>query len=290
MHERTAKRLALLALTGGALGIGFAPILVRLSETGPSATAFYRILFALPFLWAWLRYEQRKEAPATVERAHWFQFAVAGFLFAGDLAFWHWSIRLTTVANATLLANMAPVFVTIGARILFHERISASFALSLALALGGAGLLVSSSWQLSTSNFTGDALGVAAAVFYAGYMLSVKHLRGSFSAAAVLAWSGLVSCPSLLVIAFLSGENLWPKTAEGWKALLALAIVSHLGGQLLIAYAFGHLKASFTALGLLLQPVIAAVLAWMIFGEQPGLNQFIGGTVILAAILLASRR
>jgi drug/metabolite transporter (DMT)-like permease len=293
MHENAATRLAVLALAGGAIGIGFAPVLVRLSETGPSATAFYRVLFALPLLWVWLSREtprSAEDAPPRRPSQHFPQFALAGVLFAADLAFWHWSIQLTTIANATLLANTAPIFVTVGAAVLFHERISGRFILALALALCGAVLLVSASLSLSPRYFLGDALGVVAAVFYAAYMLSVKHLRAHFSAAAILGWSGLVSGPCLLVIAFFSKETLAASTAAGWLVLVALALISHVGGQTLIAYAFGHLKASFTSLGLLLQPVVAAILAWMIFGESLGLEQIIGGAVILGAIFLASRR
>jgi drug/metabolite transporter (DMT)-like permease len=291
MHEIAAKRLALLALAGGAVGIGFAPILVRLSETGPSATAFYRVLFALPILWIWLSRETPSStAPAPRPSRHFWPFALAGVLFAADLALWHWSIELTTVANATLLANTAPIFVTIGAAVLFQEKISRRFVLSLVLAMCGAALLVNASLNVSPRHLLGDGLGVAAALFYAAYMLSVKHLRARFSAAAILGWSGLVSGPCLLVIAYVSGEQLVARTSAGWWVLIGLALISHIGGQALIAYAFGHLKASFTSLGLLLQPVVAVILAWMIFGESLALEQITGGVVVLGAIFLASRR
>ena len=59
----TPLRLAFLALLTGATGIGFAPILVRLSETGPSATALFRLLFALPLIWIWMLWERRTGTP-----------------------------------------------------------------------------------------------------------------------------------------------------------------------------------------------------------------------------------
>ena len=104
-------RYALLVLFTGAACIGFAPILVRLSEVGPSATAFYRLAFVLPILWWWMRRQNRVsqgtlQRPATVKDFP--RFALAGLLFTGDLAIWHWSLQYTTVANSTLLTNFAP--------------------------------------------------------------------------------------------------------------------------------------------------------------------------------------
>jgi len=106
MSDRThASELpALVALCAGALSIGSSGIFVRLSETGPTATAFWRGAFALPFLllWAWL--ERRSNPPlrtALRER----RFLWAGVFFAGDLLLWHWSLLLTSIAAATLEAE-----------------------------------------------------------------------------------------------------------------------------------------------------------------------------------------
>ena len=123
VHEK--PRLAFIALLAGAIGIAFAPIFVRLSEVGPSATAFYRLFLALPILWLWMTMEGRKTAAPTppVNARDYWQLLIAGLFFAADLAIWHWSIKFTSVANATLFANFAPIFVTLGARVLFGERI-----------------------------------------------------------------------------------------------------------------------------------------------------------------------
>lgn len=285
-------RFALIALFSGALAIAFAPIFVRLSELGPVATAFYRISLALPVLMLWLSWDQRSVAqkhrrPRSV-RDFW-RLSIAGLFFACDLAVWHWSITLTSVANATLLANAAPVFVTIGGWLLFGVRASRLFLIGMVLALAGMGVLMSASLNIGLEHLWGDGLGLLTAVFYAGYILSVGRLRTEFSTPTIMTWSGVVTAVVLLPVAWLSGESLWTSSLYGWGILAGLAIVSHAGGQSLIAYALAHLPASFSSVGLLLQPATAAVLAWVLLGEALGVLQGAGGAVILCGIYLARR-
>ncbi|MGQ9365943.1 DMT family transporter [Azospirillum sp. A39] len=286
-----AQRIALVALLAGALGIAFAPIFVRLSEVGPSATAFWRLAFALPALLLWMRLEPRQgtraRRPAGL-RDH-LRLTTAGLFFAGDLAVWHWSIQYTSVANSTLLANFAPIFVTLVSWLVFKERFSRTFVLGLALALGGAVVLMSRSLQLSLDAAFGDALGLLTAVFYGGYILAVGRLRAEFSTATIMTWSGVVTALALLPVALLSGESLIAPTAAGWAVLVALALVSHAGGQSLIAYALAHLPAAFSSVSLLFQPAAAAVFAWILLDEPLGPWQALGAAVILAGILLARR-
>ena len=131
---RTAgSHLALAALIGrasdaGAVGIACAPIFVPLSELGPTATAFWRL--ALPVLWLWAEIGNRREAGESAHRISGHRtllgLTLAGLFFAGDLALWHWSIGFTSVANSTLLVNLAPVFVALGEQLLFGERFAYS--------------------------------------------------------------------------------------------------------------------------------------------------------------------
>ena len=286
-----SARAALSALFGGAVGIAFAPIFVRLSEVGPSATAFWRLSLALPALWLWMAIEGKQSgAPRQPScMADYRRLIVAGLFFAADLAVWHWSILFTSVANATLLANFAPIFVTLGAWLWFGQRFRLTFILGMATALLGATILIGISVHLSFQHLLGDLLGLVTAVFYAGYILAVKELRDEFSSATVLAWSGVVSSVALLPIALLSGEGLVAFTAKGWGVLIGLALISQVGGQGLITYALAHLPAAFSSVGLLLQPAVAAALAWIILSEPVGFWQAMGGVVVLAGIVQARR-
>jgi drug/metabolite transporter (DMT)-like permease len=288
VQQPATKRQAFFCLWSGAVGIAFAPLFVRWSEVGPSATAFYRLLFALPFLGLWMVWRPVVPGDASRSRPGW-TLVLPGLFFAGDLALWHWSIRLTSVANATLFANVAPIFVTIGARILFRERITLPFLVGLGLALAGAVLVVGSSFRLTRRHVVGDLLGLATAVFYAGYLLSVKHARGHQSTVQVMLWTSLAACPVLWVLAAGSGERLVPLGTAGWATVIALALVSQIGGQGLIAYAFAHLPASLSSVSLLVQPVVAALLAALILAEPLQALQAAGGLVVLAGIAVAGR-
>jgi len=93
----------------------------------------------------------------------------------------------------------------------------------------------------------------------------------------------------LLPIAHASGEQMLPHTPYGWIVLVGLALISHAAGQGLIAYALAHLPATFSSVGLLLQPVIAAFFAWVLLGEPLVTLQILGGAVVLAGIYLARR-
>ena len=284
--ERGAKRLALPALLAGGIAIGFSPIFVRLSELGPIATGFYRLLLALPLLWLWMHWEERRTRGRAVE---WLAVAVPGILFAGDILFWHWSITYTTVANATLLANLAPVIVTAGAWFFLRERISFRFLAGMALAMGGAALLVNASAALGTRYVLGDMLGLITACFFGSYVVAVARLRDRCAASTIMFYSSVVTCVLLLAATLMSGERLLPGSVNGWIVLLALAWISQAMGQGFIAYALGHLPASFSALAIFIEPLTAAVLGWVWLGEALGARQAVGGVIVLVGIAVARR-
>lgn len=279
-------RPALPALLVGATFIALSPIFVRLSDVGPTASAFWRVALAAPLLWPLLLLS-RAARPVSIS---WKLFAAAGLAFAGDLAFWHWSIRFTSVANSTLLANLAAPFVTLAVWIFWRQRPSATFAIGLGAALIGVAMLVRTSLAFSATALLGDAFGVITALFYAAYILAVKELRDRGAATLfVMAVSTTLTAVLLLPVAVASGDALVPATAGGWLVLIGLAWISHCAGQGLIAYSLAHLPAAFSSVSLLFQPVMAAIFAWVLLAEPLAPLQILGGWVVLAGIYLARR-
>ena len=282
---RTKSR-ALAMLMFGAAVLGFAPILARLTDTGPAAGAFWRLLFAAPLL-ALLAFRPGAGGPDESARPNRWALA-AGVFFALDLGFWHYGLRLTSVANATVLTNLTPIVVTTAAWLLFRERPRRLFIAALALAVGGAVLmaLAKGSGGRGTNPPLGDALSTLTALWYGGYFLLVRQARERHSATGVMFWSGAVGAPLLLLAAMLLGEDLRPDTAAGWSACAALGLV-HVAGQGSIAWALGRLPTALASVTVLVQPVVAAGIGWLAFSERITPVQALGAAVLLAGVVLA---
>jgi drug/metabolite transporter (DMT)-like permease len=278
---------ALIALFAGALAIGSSGIFVRLSETGPTATAFWRGAFALPFLALWVVLERRRRAAAGQANASVRDpmFLWAGVFFTGDLALWHWSLLLTSIAASTLEANCAPLLVTVFAWLLWGERPRLGFVLSLALAFAGMLLILAPKVGGGGHGLLGDALGLGTACFYAAYIMVVARLRARHDTGIVMFASTLVFTVLLLPIALT--QKFLPSTAHGWWLLIGCALSAQVIGQSLIAYALAHLPATFSAVGLYVQVVAAAGYAWLILDERLAPVQLLGGAVVLLAIAFA---
>ncbi|MDQ0322238.1 drug/metabolite transporter (DMT)-like permease [Pararhizobium capsulatum DSM 1112] len=284
------SRLALIALLAGAVAIGASPIFVRLSEVGPMATAFWRVALAVVPLFFLFRAAERGDAAKPQGLREMMVLALPGVFLAGDLISWHASIHVTTVANATLLANLAPVFVTAIGWVFFGASITRAFLIGLFVAIVGIVVLKGGLSGLAEGNRAGDLLAILAAVFYAGYMLSIARLRGRFDTMRVMLWSTLSAAVCLLPVVLLTESQLFPVTIFGWAMLIGLALICHVGGQVAIAYALAYLPTAFSSLTLLLQPVVAALLGVVVLGEGVSVTQAIGGAIVLCGILYARRK
>jgi drug/metabolite transporter (DMT)-like permease len=283
---------ALIALFAGALAIGSSGIFVRLSETGPTATAFWRGALALPLLAVWAALERRAGAaqPAAAPMARsWREplFFWAGVFFAGDLALWHASLLLTSVAASTLEANCAPMIVTLGAWALWGERPRLSFLLALLLASVGLLLIVSTKFGHGTAALAGDLLGLGTACFYGFYILAVARLRTRHGTGIVMFNSTLVF--TLLLLPLALTQKFLPDTPRGWLLLAGCALSAQVLGQGLVAYALAQLPATFSSVGLYLQSIAATAYAWLLLKERLTPWQIAGGFIVLGAIALARR-
>ncbi len=283
------QHLALACLVLGGIAIGASPIFVRLSEVGPISTGFWRLALALIPISLWGMFSRSKDEAAPAGLRDCFLLILPGLALAIDLVAWHLSLHMTSVANATLLANLAPVFVTLIGWFLFKTAVSRIFLLGLGLAIAGVVTLKGGPAALVDGQLTGDAVAVLAAAFYACYILAIGRLRSRFGTNRIMIWSSASAALSILPFALYFEGNILPQSLYGWAIVAGLAFISHAGGQVAITYALAYLPAAFSSLTLLLQPVVAAILAWWILAEAVTPLQVTGGIIVLIGILVARR-
>ena len=283
---------ALLALCAGAVAMGVSPVFVRFAaaDVGPFASATRQKALALPVLYAWMRLDERGRQAAP-RRAFGKGTVLAGLAFSGDLFFWHLAILGTTVANATFFATTAPIFVVLIAWLALRRRIAPATLAGLGLCLLGGLALIGQSLEVEPARIRGDLLGIPTAFFFGLYFLAVERARESGASAGRVTFElSLVTAAVLLVVALLFDDRVWPGTANGWLALLAMAWVSHAGGQGLLSVALGRLPAVFSSLVIFLEAIAGAAFGWLLLGEPVTAIQALGGALILLGIWIARPR
>lgn len=276
-HVATALIAALIANTALATG----PLFVRMADVGPVSAAFWRLIIATPILFA--AATAMGERPIAASRGRWWILAIAGVVFALDLASWHFGIVRTTLANSTLFGNSASLIFPIYGFVVARAWPSRMQGAALLLAAIGGALLLGRSAELSSRHLAGDLFCLAAGVFYAVYFALMARVRASLAPVPALALSSLATIPPLLVIALAMGEQIVPHL---WWPLLALAIVSQLIGQGCMIYALGHLSPLVIGIALLVQPAVGAALGWVIFDEKLAAADLFGAALVAAALVL----
>ena len=288
-QDRSTFLVSILALLGAALAMSISPNLVRFADVGPLSSAFWRVLLAVPVLWMWMRMEERQ--PGQRKGRSWsLPIFLTGLFFAGDLLLWHLAIMRTSIANATFFATMAPLWVVIFGWLVLRQRVDRATLAGLLLCMIGGSALIYQSLGLDASYAVGDALGIGTGVFFGLYFLAVGAARKETGAARVTFEMSLITIAILLAAALVFEGDIMPVTAEGWGVLLALALVSHAGGQGLLSVALGRLPTVFSSLVIFLEAVAAAGFAWVLHDEPVSLLQAIGGAVILGGIWIARPR
>ena len=274
-------RFGLSALIAGNLALAFGPWFVRMADTGAVAAAFWRISLAAPVLFLLARAAgqpaRRLSGPMALV------FIASGVLFAADLATWHLGIFQTKLANANLLGNSTSFLLPLYAFAVARSWPTRKQGTALALAGLGAVLLMGRSYEVSPEHLVGDLLCLLAGAFYTAYLIIMARARETMAAWPVLAWVTLTSAPPLLLFALFLGEQIIP---HNWTPLILLALFSQIIGQGLMIYAIGRVPPRLFGITLLIQPLVAALVGWLVYHEAMGTADGVGAALIGLAMVL----
>ena len=267
--------------------MSWSAILVRWAGIPGSASAFYRVLIAAAVLVPW-RIARGGKAPG---RRAVLLALLGGAFFAFDIALFNTAVLRTSVANATLLGNNAPIFVGLATWFLFHRRPPASFWTGLALALAGCALIVAAAFRGGSgpADITGDLLALSCAVFWAAYMLTTERVRAHMDTLTFNTLAIVGSVLTMLVVCLAIDVPLSGYSSRTWASLFGLGLVSQLAAYFALVYALGHLPATLTSVGVLAQVPLTALLAVPVLGEPISRAQIAGGVLVLAGIYVVNR-
>ncbi|TAG89334.1 MAG: DMT family transporter [Oscillatoriales cyanobacterium] len=288
---------AIVSLLAALLAVSFAAIFIRFSEReiSPNATVFNRLWIATVVFAVWngvAAARRRMSEDVPFVRSNYtvrdvMLLTAVGIVSSASLGFWAWSLTQTNVANSTVLRNLTPLFTTLGGWLLLGRRFDNRFLLGMTVALVGAVAIGIDDLQTAGDNLAGDIAALLSAMFYAGNLLIAEYLRTKFPATTILMWRCFIGSLLILPLVLLAGDRIFPYSWQGWLAVIALAVICQAFGQGLLIHSLGSLSSGFVALFLLLEPVITAILAWMLFAESLSLFNWLAFAVVLAGIYLA---
>jgi drug/metabolite transporter (DMT)-like permease len=273
----------------GVLGISTSPILIRVAAMPALAMAFWRCLIGSAVL-APFAPRGRLER---LSRSDLLRLAASGVFLAAHFALWNASLGLTTVAAATTLVSCAPLFVGLGSVFLGEPPGGRAWA-GIVLATAGAVVIgVGDAGGLGGAPpggnaLLGDVLAFAGALAMAAYLLlgrvARQRLPVSTYAASVYGVAAVVLLPACL----LTGSSLAGYPAASWLALAGVVAGPQLLGHTVFNALLATVSATVVAVVLLLEPVVATLLAWWLLDELPGPSLWAGGAMVLAGVWLAT--
>jgi drug/metabolite transporter (DMT)-like permease len=275
------RHLGLLVL--GVVSVAFSSILVRLADAPSMSVAFWRNALAAAILLPIALVKHRDEF-RTLSRRDWSTALLAGGLLALHFALWIPSLSYTSVAASTVLVTTMPVWVALIGRAL-GETVPRRTVLGIALALGGAVAISGGDIGVSGHAAFGDLLALTAAVAEAGYFLAGRRLRQRVSLTTYVGIAYTTAAAILAVIVALSPTAPFVGfEPEVWLLLVAMTLGPQIGGHTVFNYLLGHVDASVVAIAVTGEPVVASILALILFQEVPSWSAVAGGVLILAGI------
>ena len=291
--------LDLVLLLIAVLLVSLDPIFTRLSENelGPNATVFNRELIAAVIFLFWqgivIIWESQSSDLSSSKNSAPITFGTLAVFLAvvifGEACLVTWAISLTqtSVANSNLLHNLPSVFAVLGGWLFLGQKFDRKFIIGMIVAVCGAIAIGIQDLQVSPANLVGDAWALLSAVVYAGYFLTIEKLRSRFSSLTISLWYCILSSLILFPFVLIFENQVFPSSLLGWVNIFSLSILCQVIASVIFIYQLKQFSSGFVSLFMLLQPIVTAILAWVIFHEYLSVVNWISFLIVLLGIYIA---
>ncbi len=268
------------------LAVSSSAVLVRWADASPVALAFWRTLGG-----AVLLATAARRSTAGPSRDQWRGIAVAGLALGVHFATWLASLELTSVAASVTLVSTAPLMIA-GALAAAGRSPGPRTWTAIGLALAGTVIITGADALAggdggssnAGSALLGDGLALVGAAAMAVYLLTGDRLRGSLSTADYASRTYGVAAASMLVVAVVLGIDLVGYDRTTWLAVAGMIIGPQLLGHTVLNLLLRRLGSVTVSVALLVEPLGAATMVWLLFGDVPPLGAWIGGPLVVAAV------
>jgi drug/metabolite transporter (DMT)-like permease len=287
--ETPRRALGILAVSYTTFAWGLVPLVIREIEMPLLAFTSWRLWCGVALNLGALY--------ATGHRLRWETIrvcALGGVVFAADISITFAAFRLTSIASASIIGAVAPIFIAIGAARWFGERMERSDLWFGLACFGGVALVAAGSHGTSSWSLGGDLLAALGTLSWTTYWLYSKRARRHVGSLEYIATVTLVAAVCVTIVTALTGTSLAPPRGQDWLWVVSIAIFPGAIGHVLVAWSHRHVEAWLASLITQCVPVVASVAAWIVLGEPLTPLIAVGGLTVLAAtaviVIRVSRR
>ncbi|HBD64247.1 MAG TPA: EamA family transporter [Clostridiales bacterium] len=279
--EKTPSKYIVLA---GTFFTSLSSIIIRFSEAPALVISAYRMLFTSLLLLIPVMLKSRGEF-RNITKKEYMLCTVSGIFLALHFASWISSIKMTSIANSTILVSCSPIFVALANYFFTKEKLSRKMAVGISMSLAGTVIIATGSLGDSASNMMlGNTLAFLGAVFVAGYLVIGGVVRKNMSAGVYVFIVYSVSTAALFIMCLVSKTPIYPYSAKEFMLFATLAFFCSILGHTVYNYMVKYVSSTLISVSTLSEPIFASIMAIIIFREIPSVHTVIGGSVIIAGI------
>lgn len=272
-----------LVLVVALLAVSTSSVMARfLPEVSSIVIALWRLVFASFAVWLYSFFKPQNK----IKKQNIIPFVLSGFFLGLHFICFYQAVKLTSIANATLLGITAPMFTLLIEHFVFKRKFKKIVFIGFAVALFGTLMITGFSASTTDSAEIGKLYGLSAALCIAVVYLLANKIRAETSTVSYTRLLYLIAALFLFVIASTNGENIFELNKSDYLWLLALGLIPTILGHSLLYYGIKFTSPTIIASVPLGEPVIASVLAWMIFLEKVPFITLAGGILILFGVYL----
>ncbi len=289
-----ARWLPFVVLAAGLLAVSLGAIFARLAQAeavDSLAVATWRLALAAIVITPVALLHARHELARLSGRQMAMALA-AGFFLALHFATWISSLEYTSVASSTALVTTNPLWIGLASFLLFRETPTRMMLGGIALSFAGSLFIFWSDSQSAapgTSPLFGNLLALVGSWCFSAYLLIGRRLRAGLGLPAYIWLAYGAAALFLFVASGAGGAELFAHSGAAWALLLAMALGPQLLGHTAYNWSLRYVSATLVAVVTLGEPVVSALLAFVLFGEGFAPLQFVGFSLLLAGIFLAAQ-
>jgi|TARA_B100000749_G_C18436322_1_gene470215 drug/metabolite transporter (DMT)-like permease len=267
----------------GLLAISTSPVIARLLPLVPAAIiAFWRMTFASAMLWGYSSIRpQESIAPKNIRLV-----LAAGFLLAMHFIFWFSALKLTSIANTTVLGIVAPAFTLLFERLWYNRKLSWITITALLIILFGGIIVQGDDLGRVNSTGLGNIMAILSAVFLGSVFIIGAKVRKTTPVIAYTRMVYTVSAIVLLVSSLVLDNPLLGYSINNYFWLFILGLVPTLIGHTAFSYSVKFVSPTVIASFPLGEPIIASYLAWILFAERVPFYVVGGGLIVFIGMII----